>query len=312
MLQRAKATAWMKAIHPLLQSSLLQWFPMGPTPVKTAHSHGGLHSHLIHGSLGPPKSAPNGLSISSNLFSQGSQVTVITLSHVIAKLRVAWTYPALTSRTKRYQSFTNFGLLHYQLLFKLNWYPCTVAFWYYYYYYYYYYHHHHQHTDRQTDIQAQRLTTLLSVKQQALSLSMAVMQPNNNDNTNIEANVYTLATARVLWFIWSMQTQHLVNWCKNNTQVCGMQALFQCFISVTSTRKQTSPVVYFTPVQQNCCTLTCSHCVSITTALDIWQHEDEVNTSSALKPSLFAILLLHKYKKILQKLFKNDREVYSE
>jgi len=33
---------------------------------------------------------------------------------LIARLRAARTFPALASRTKRYQSFKNFGLLHYQ------------------------------------------------------------------------------------------------------------------------------------------------------------------------------------------------------
>ena len=33
---------------------------------------------------------------------------------LIAKLRVPRKYPALASRTKKYQSFINFALLHYQ------------------------------------------------------------------------------------------------------------------------------------------------------------------------------------------------------
>ena len=34
--------------------------------------------------------------------------------NLTARLRAARTFPALASRTKRYQSFINFGLLHYQ------------------------------------------------------------------------------------------------------------------------------------------------------------------------------------------------------
>jgi len=34
--------------------------------------------------------------------------------NLIARLRAARTFPAPASRTKRYQSFMNFGLLHYQ------------------------------------------------------------------------------------------------------------------------------------------------------------------------------------------------------
>ena len=33
---------------------------------------------------------------------------------LIAKLRVPRKYPVLASRTKKYQSFVNFALLHYQ------------------------------------------------------------------------------------------------------------------------------------------------------------------------------------------------------
>jgi len=46
------------SMQPLLHSSQLQRFPMGPTPLKLAPSHGVSGPHLIRGSFGSPSQHP--------------------------------------------------------------------------------------------------------------------------------------------------------------------------------------------------------------------------------------------------------------